>query len=147
VNSLPTLRLTGFGLLILLVISLAGCGGPERQVVGTWRADFGPDASSPLAKLGEAAAPTLEVKADRTFTLSLMGMPVEGQWEMQGQDLSLKPAKVAGVDVPGRPGAPSEGPARKSPAEEPMVFNLSDDGRTLHGKGGLAVASLKLVKQ
>ena len=92
-------------------LALAGCGRSlEQQLVGKWKAQLSVKATSsdkPEDQLAKtmvegfgnmmASAMSLELKPDKTFTQSVMGMPVEGKWSLTGNVLELKTEKVMGM--------------------------------------------------
>ena len=122
---------------LFAVTALAGCGGNrEAQLIGTWKADAaslqvptpapGSPAANPMAQQmakNMLANTSLEIKEDKNFTLNLM-FPMEGTWTFADDKLQLKMTKVMGMDM-------SKMPNANKNQNQPMVLNLSGDGKKL----------------
>jgi len=100
-----------FYAVLLAALVVAGCGGGlEKKVVGSWKID---SAKSDLGtskmksdaekKMAEAMASqmTLELKADKTFTLTFI-MPLNGTWALTGSKVVLTPDKGAKASFGGK---------------------------------------------
>lgn len=90
--------------LLLSIFVLAGCGGSlEQKVVGTWKFDAAKtqigdakmDETEKKMMMSILETITLEVKADKTFTMNVI-MPIEGKWSLAGSKLTLTPTLKEG---------------------------------------------------
>jgi len=89
------------GLLLLIVVALAGCGKLEDRLYGTWKGQVDPDVSSAAdaSRLGFVLQDFhLELKKDHTYLVKL-GIPFEGNWSLHGNHLSCQQTKVMGAPV------------------------------------------------
>ncbi len=103
-------------------------------LVGKWKGELKmPETSKddPAAKLGEAFASmmlgslSLEFKTEDTFSLSLMGIPVEGKVKRDGNKLTLTPETAMGMTVEE---AKKQNPMAKT---DPMEAEISADGKEI----------------
>src|SRR2546423_12352136 len=89
-----------FALLSLLLA--AGCMTPEEKMVGKWRGkvEMGQSMKSTLnaspmgAMAGNIASmidPQLDLRPDKTFTLSLSMAPIDGTWKLDQNEITLTP--------------------------------------------------------
>lgn len=131
-------KLAPLGLLVLL----AGCQpSPEKQVEGNWK--ISEVKLSPAAeKLPGSAAikkslleSTLEVKADKSYTMSQMGQPIVGAWTIETRTLNLTTKSVGGKSIEElKAMAKAVGMEKSLDAlSKPMLLTLSDDGKKLTG--------------
>jgi hypothetical protein len=113
----------------------AGCGKSlDQQLVGKWKAKL-PDkvanSNKPEDQMAKAMAQsmmstfTLELKPDKTFTMTMMMFPVEGKWSVSGNTVQLAPEKVMGMSADQ---VKSKNPNAKV---EAMRFTASPDGKQL----------------
>lgn len=86
------------------VIAVGHGDKAEPGIVGKWKGSIEmPKSDDPAAKMAEAMASmftssiTLEFKDDEHFSLSMMGMPMEGTYEMDGNNLTLTPKTFMGM--------------------------------------------------
>lgn len=115
-----------FALALLLVV--LGCSAKE-PVTGIWKGTVNvpekykndPQAKAQLAAMG---SPVLDLKDDKTFTLT-MGLPMTGTWTEAETEITLKVEKVAGQDVSALPG----GAAKQN--LESIKALISEDRRKL----------------
>jgi hypothetical protein len=124
-----------FAVVVLIVFSV-GCGkGLEQTLVGKWKAKPNDKAAStkPEDQLTKAMAESmmsmfsLELKADKTFTMTMMIFPIEGKWSVSGSTLELKPEKMMGMTAE-QVRSKDEKVEMKS---EIMRFTVSPDGKEL----------------
>ncbi len=122
----------------------AGCnkGSLETQVVGQWQGKItmpqGQEHSAAAKAFENAPVQTLEVKADKTFTMT-GGM--EGTWDIADGKLNLHWTKIMGMDKAQvkelQAKAAAANPANKPPADQenrldkPIVIAMSGDGKTM----------------
>jgi len=117
---------------VALVVSIASvfliaCG--SANVVGKYKAKVTMPSGGDKNALGEgmanalASSMTLELKADKTFAMSMI-FPIEGTWEMAGNTVTLHPKSMMGMDAS----------SANSAKQEPMEFTVSDGGKTLTAK-------------
>ena len=75
---------------VILIIVFSGCGSSnEDAFIGTWKLDcyFGSQGefrASELQSLGLSG--TIEIRADHSATISLMGRTAEVKWELKGSE-------------------------------------------------------------
>jgi hypothetical protein len=93
-------------ILIPLAVCAAGCLSPEQQLVGTWtgKVELGESAKSlPNSQMASGYAnmiqPKLDLRPDKTFTLTLAVAPVDGTWRRENNELILTPKKVMGMST------------------------------------------------
>ncbi len=134
----------GFGYLgavsVALLLLVVGCSSNlEQKLVGKYKGEIGMDPKSEKDDMAAAFAKallgnlSLELKADKTFSMSIM-VPVEGTWSVSGDRLLLKVSKAMGMSVEDlEKGAASEGKpaADLEQMKEPLEFSVSSDGKTL----------------
>lgn len=114
-----------------------GCGGGlEDKVVGKYRAKMNSQESGKddvVSKMGEGLADamissmTMEIKEDKTFSMSVMGFPMKGTWTLSGTTLTLTMEEAMGVGV--KETEAKEGKGKS--ANEPVLLSVSSDGKTL----------------
>jgi hypothetical protein len=129
----------------LAAVLLAGCstgGSIDDKVVGKWKGEMKmPETKKgdPSAAFAKAFAGMLsmdvELKKDKTFAMTTMSIPVEGNWTATGADtLELKPTKVMGMtmdEAKKEAEKKSPGTTMTANSEKPMNLKLSADGKTL----------------
>ena len=110
------LKKCGALLSVLLLVILAGCSSREGALTGNWKiqaptTQMPAGAANNPALAGMMAAMqnvTLEMRADKTFTMNMMGAPMEGNWtfDKDAGTVALDVTKVGGQTVPASaPGA------------------------------------------
>ncbi|HVL37910.1 MAG TPA: hypothetical protein VM328_00840 [Fimbriimonadaceae bacterium] len=138
-------------LFVALLLAVAGCSG-GTNVVGKYKAQLNVaagkenDPAAAFAK-GMAESMTLELKEDKTFTMTAMMFPVEGTYTVSGSTVTLNPTKIMGMDM-------SE-LAKKDPnlkkENEQMLLRIEDGGKTLVGvddkQSGSGTAEIKFVRE
>lgn len=92
---------------LVLTLALFGCGASlEKKLVGRYAASFDQPAaaqSDPASQFARNFAQmlggttTLDLRDDKTFTMTLMAMPVEGKWSLEGNTLSLQAESLMGI--------------------------------------------------
>jgi hypothetical protein len=129
----------------VLIVQL-GCASAEANLVGTWKGAVEAEKKSdnPGAAVAEALGnalltQTLEIRADHTFKWAVMGMPVEGNWSMSGNEVVFKPGAVAGV----KPGAGTDNASIKAQAD----LRLRLEGGTLVGSPMGGAGRIVFTKQ
>jgi hypothetical protein len=91
--------------LVLVVWAAAGCMAAEDRYVGKWRGKVDVDAlkSTPMgAMAGNFASmidPQLDLRPDKTFTLSMSMAPIDGTWKLNKNEITLTPTKVMGMSA------------------------------------------------
>jgi len=137
---------------LTLALALLGCGPTvEQQAIGTWDGSLNvPKMSAAntaadsmiqsIAKGAEAMVkPTLELRADKTFTMTLI-VSMEGTWETDGHQIILTTNKVAGMAAGSTPPPDpfqsqptnTEGKSTDQPqAPQTIRLELSTDGKSL----------------
>lgn len=86
-----------------------------------------------VSKMGEGLADamissmTMEIKEDKTFSMSVMGFPMKGTWTLSGTTLTLTMEEAMGVGV--KETEAKEGKGKS--ANEPVLLSVSSDGKTL----------------
>ncbi|MBC8063992.1 MAG: hypothetical protein H7Y17_04125 [Chlorobia bacterium] len=92
--------------LCVVAIATVGCKGAPSQsnLVGKWKGEVKMPATTkddPMAKMGEAMLGMftfdLELKAENKFTLTMVFIPIEGEWSMSGNVVTLTPKTVMGL--------------------------------------------------
>lgn len=140
----------------LLVVVLAGCAGSlEQRLVGQYNGEVTINktaSNDPMAKMAEGLANafaqgmSLELKEDKTFKMTMMMVPLEGKWAVDGGKLTLKADKVMGMEPDQLKGAMGDNPQTKNvnpeDVKKPMVFKVSDDAKTLTAEGETQAGSL-----
>lgn len=134
-----------FSLLAIVAVALVGCkgGGGETAVIGKWKGEIKlPEAKKddPGAKMAEAFASMmsmdLELKADHKFTMTMMMFPIDGDWSMSGNRVSLVPKSVMGMTVEDfkKKQAASGSMSKSSDSpDKPIELELAGDGKTMKG--------------
>ncbi len=132
----------GVSLIVLFALLVAGCkAGGDAAVVGKWKGavkmgDNGKK-DDPGAKMAEALASMMsmdvELKADHTFSLSMMMMPIEGSWSMSGNRVSLTPKTVAGMSPEdfNKKNSSKGSLQQTSSFDKPLELELQPDGKTM----------------
>jgi len=90
---------------LLFIACLAtACMSPEQKLVGRWKGKVELGGSLKSTQMGAMAGgfanmiqPQLELRPDKTFTLSMSVAPIDGAWKLEGNQLTLKPQKVMGM--------------------------------------------------
>lgn len=130
-------------LLCLLTLALVGCGSgsSEANVVGKWKGELKMPSLSkddPMAKMAEGLmgmmAMNVEFKADHKFTLTMMGMPIEGDWAMSGNTVTLTPTTVMGLTPEeAKKKFKSSGSLSSSQDDpsKPIKLEMQSDGKTM----------------
>ena len=118
-------KLSAFAVVAVLVLA-AGCGFNEKSLVGSWTGTFNlsaEDQKNPQAvAMAEAMKATLELKEDKTYTLSV-GLPSEGTWSYADNNVTMTTTKVMGMDISGVPGAEKD--------NKPQLLKVEDGGKKL----------------
>ena len=128
---------------VLAAITIAGCGGvSEKDVIGNWTGKVDRSSSSVAAgdnvpegmeaianAMAEMLSFDLEIKKDHTFKLTMMFIPMEGSWELKGNEVILTTESMFGMsaDDVARMG----GQGGTAPDQEPMVLRVSKDRKTM----------------
>lgn len=127
------LRKCGALLVVLLLVILAGCSNRESALTGSWKiqaptTQMPPGAANNPALAGMMAAMsnvTLEMRVDKTFTMNMMGAPMEGTWafDKDAGTVALDVTKVGNQTIPAStPGAT---------ANKAMMLKLDDSNTKL----------------
>lgn len=122
--------------LVLTPLLLLGCGKKlEETLPGTYSGAVELPAGMPAAAAKALANPTLELKVDKTYTLTMV-VPMTGKWTLAEKTLSLTPETVGG-----RPVAQMRAQMGMIPGAdkllEPFVFMVAEDGKTLDIQNGV----------
>ncbi len=141
------LRKCGALLAVVLMVILAGCGGREAALTGTWKiqaptTQMPPGAASNPALAGMMAAMqnvSLEMRADKTFVLNMMGAPMEGNWpfDKDAATVALDVTKVGNQTIP-----PSTPGAKGNKA---LTFKLDDSNAKLTAQNPASPARSGMV--
>ena len=93
-----------FLLIALLLATLAGCGPSQQSLVGKYKGELKMPESSkddPMAKMGEAMMGMfsfdLELKEKDEFTMTMVFIPISGNWSVSGNVVTLTPKTVMGL--------------------------------------------------
>ena len=97
-------------LVLVVGVSLAGCGSGGSSIAGTWAGTY------------RGSALTLTAKPDNSFTIQGMS-ELKGRWEVAGNDVKLFRDIRNGGDIGFGDGG-----------DGALHFRLSKDGKTLDGK-------------
>ncbi len=96
----------------------------------------------------------LELKEESKFTMTVMGMPIEGDWALSGKQITLTPKTFMGLNSEEmkKEGAKNGGTMAKSgDMDKPFKLEIQSDGKTLKAiddMGGQKVpGELLFVKQ
>lgn len=134
-------RTLSFASLAILVVAY-GCQASqtslEDRFIGTYQGKIEqpkPASDKPEDKAANAFGnaflsalkPTLEIKKDHTFTMTML-FPFEGTWTLTGSKATLTITKFMGLDSKS---FPSNGANKAPDNNKPMILNVSDDGKTL----------------
>lgn len=128
----------------LLLLCLVGCkGGPsEKDLIGRWSgAPKLPesDKDNPMGKMGEAMLSMftfdLELKEKNKFTMTVMIIPIEGDWTLSGNTVTLEPKTVMGLtpekfaeqQKKNNPGSM----ASTNQVDKPIRLEIQPDGKTM----------------
>lgn len=112
--------------------------GSNSRLVGkfkgeiTFPASMKDDPNVAMAK-SLLANTTLELNADKTFTMTMM-VPLEGHWSVSGSTVSLKIEKMMGMDpadVKKAADAKQPGAMKGGEFDKPMKLMISDNGNKL----------------
>lgn len=114
-----------------VLVGLIGTGCSKApSVVGKWSGTAPVPANNPaaaaMANLGKVTA---EFKADKTYTMQISIVPVEGTYETSGKTVTMKITKAMGMDLDALKKMAPQG--KTSDMDKPMIATLSDDGKTL----------------
>jgi hypothetical protein len=122
---------------ISLLLSGIGCKGGESAVVGKWKGEIKVAGSKddPGAKFAEALGSMmsmdLELKSDHTFAMTMMMLPIGGDWSMSDNSVTLTPKIFMGMTKEEFEKKEKEkgGTFTKSAdADKPIVLELQPDG-------------------
>ncbi len=136
--------------LLVLVACLAGLvvtgckrGITEDQLVGKWTGKIVLPEDKGAAKTPDAIRNaianltiSLELKKDskgKAFTILASMIPIEGQWSLSGNTVTLSMSSAAGMD-PSALAKSAQAQGQKvseSDVRKPMIGTLSEDGKTL----------------
>ena len=124
------------------MISLAGCKKSlESQVLGKWDGKMTMSAEqekNPMAKMMEGLMKmSLELKPDKTFSMTAAMIPFEGTWDTASDKVNLHVNKVMGMDkaalkqqAQAKQGANFK-ESDMDQLDKPMILGLSSDGKSL----------------
>jgi hypothetical protein len=117
------------GLIVALVA--VGCGGKE-PITGIWKGTVNvPDEmkNDPTAKAQapQLGTPVLEIKGDKTFTMS-GGVPMTGTWEESETGLTLKMKTIMGMDVEA---LKAKAGGKAPPGADAIPVTISEDRKKL----------------
>jgi hypothetical protein len=124
--------------LFAAVIAVAGCSNKEDQIVGKYKADLklsAEDEKNPMASFakGLLGSMTLEIKKDKTYSMTVMSFPIDGNWSLSGDTVTLTAKTVAGMsaeDAAKKAKDSGKLPAGQDPSK-PMVLTIGSDGKSL----------------
>lgn len=140
--------------LFAALVMVAGCsdkpstavggGGAKNlpNISGKWKGKIEMPESSkddPMAKMGEAFASlflgtiSLEFADPDKFTLSMMGMPIEGKVTRSGNELTLKAETAMGMTM--EEAKKMNPKASSAPMDEEMLATISADGKEIRIRG------------
>lgn len=147
-------------LLAIFTVGLAGCGASQQNLVGKYKGEFEmPEASKddPMAKMGEAMMGMmsfdLELKEQNKFTLTMLIIPIEGDWTVSGKTITLTPKTVMGLTPEefAKQNSKDGGTTSKTDQmEKPIRLEVQSDGKlkAIDNVGGeKAPGDLVFVKQ
>ena len=103
---------------------LVGCGG--NSYVGTWDAavsSTNPEAAAMMSGAGKIEK-ALELKADNTFVMDVLGQKVEGTYTVDGKTLTMTPNAGSGSTNVGTLTASEDGNTLTS-TEQGMTLTLT----------------------
>lgn len=131
-------RLAPLGLLVVL----AGCQpSPEKQLEGNWKfTNVKLSAAAEKAPMSATIkssmlAATIDVKPDKTFSMTQMGQPITGTWTIDTRTVTLTTKTISGKTVDELKEQLKKMGMEKAvdALSKPMVLKLSDDGTKLTG--------------
>lgn len=104
--------------------SLAGKYKGEMVVAESSKADENNPAKALADSFGQgmASSMTLELKADGTFSMTALFLPVEGKWTLEGDKVTLKPEKVTGM---------GDNASLTTDSNQPMTLKATEGGKLL----------------
>ncbi len=108
--------------------SLAGKYKGEMVIAESSKADANNPAKALADSFGQgmASTMTLELKADGTFSMTAVFLPVEGKWTLEGDKVTLSPNKVTNVGGEG---------SVSTNIDQPLAFKASGGGKLLEPIG------------
>lgn len=131
-------------LLCVVALAIIGCKGAPSQssLVGKWKGEVKMPASAkddPMAKMGEAMLGMfsfdLELKAENKFTLVMMIIPIDGEWSMNGNVVTLTPKTVMGLtpDEYAKEQAKEKNSTTSNPEDmrKPIRLEVQPDGKSM----------------
>lgn len=132
------------GALVALLWVTAACAphlDPVERLTGKWdgKPDFEVDSKDPMAAMAAGmleamGGASLELKADKSFDLRIMFLPMEGTWEYTNKTVVLTPTKVMGL-TQSEAVTLTKNSDKEPSAHEPMVLTVEDDFGTLRMAG------------
>lgn len=131
-----------FALAAVCFVSLAGCKKSlDSQVVGKWEGKMTMTAEqekNPMAKMMESMMKmSLDVKPDKTFSMTVAMLPFEGNWDTSSDKLNLHVTKVMGMDKAALTAQAEKAKGKDFKAsdmdkfDKPMVLSLAGDGKSM----------------
>lgn len=116
---------------------LAGCGGSSP--VGKWSTVVvvPKDPPNPRFALGHTyALPIeLEIREEKKFKMSYIGLPVEGSYTQSGKTLTLTSERGFALSI-----------ADLGGGREQLILTMSGDGKTMTGKGLDGKSEMKFTR-
>ena len=125
-----------------LIGFVPGCSGSSTNLVGKWKARMdvpkdNADKNNPAAGLAQAMGSamgsmmSLELKADKSFSMMMVFIPLEGKWSVSGDTLKLDVEKAMGMtkDQFKSMGSAQGGDTKN--LDKPMMLKISSDGKRL----------------
>ena len=150
-------------ILTLLALLLMGCSGGASQqtLVGKYKGELKmPETSKidPMAKMAEGMMGLftfdLELKAESKFTMTVMMMPIDGEWTLSGKTITLTPKTVMGLtpeELKKENAKKGSTMAKDDSMEKPIRLEVQADGKSLKAidnvTGDKAPGELIFVKQ
>lgn len=143
--------------LVLLALVTVGCMNPESRVIGKWKGEI--KLSDTANRLGGSMArgmsgfldPQIDLRPDKSFTLHLGPMPIEGTWQFSpsGKEILLNAKSYMGLN-PGEVKKKSEEgmsrmmgsapfglmPGLSFKPGQPLKLHISQDWKTLSLEAG-----------
>ena len=83
------------------------------------------------AGMAEMMSFALNIKEDKTFSMTMMFFPVEGKWEQKGEQLWLHPETVMGMSKEELAKMGGENGQANMNNDEPLVLKITDGGKAL----------------
>ncbi|MEJ5171163.1 MAG: hypothetical protein WHU10_09255 [Fimbriimonadales bacterium] len=134
-------------LLVAVALFAAGCSASlEKRLVGTYTASFEQPASSANDAAAQMArnfaqmlggSTTLQLKEDKTFEMTLMALPIQGTWSLDGTRLLLKAESVMGLtpdQLRNQAAAQGKMPPNAGDMDKPLEFEVDPSTLTLKSK-------------